>query len=204
MVKHIALYLIIVAMGWSEALTAQESDWKLAKSENGVEIYTRDLDDEELREFKAITIVEEDIAEIQNLLEDAANYCKWQDNCQKSQIIERLDEHTIIGRYTSETPWPFSDRDVVLKMTKKQRSGSEVEYLIENAPDAYPRQDDFERIPRAGGKWRLKSLGDEKCEVLYQFYADPGGNVPNWLVKMFIVQGPYNSFVRMKELLAEE
>ncbi len=202
--KHIALYFIIVTLAWSAPAIAQDAEWKLAKSENGVEVYIRDRSDDDLREFKAVTVVEEDMAEVQKLLEDAENYCNWQDNCQKSQIIERLDDHTIIGRYTSETPWPFNDRDVVLRMTKRQRSVREVEYLIENAPDAYPKQDDFERIPRAGGKWRLKSLGDKKCEVRYQFYADPGGNVPNWLVKMFIVQGPYNSFVRMKEMLAEE
>jgi len=202
--KQIAFYFILLTILCAASAIAQDAEWKLAKSENGVEIYTRDRADDDLREFKAVTVVEEDMAEVQKLLEDAENYYTWQDNCQKSQIIERLDEHTIIGRYTSETPWPFNDRDVVLKMTKRQHSGGEVEYLIENAPDAYPKQDDFERIPRAGGKWKLKSLGDGKCEVLYQFYADPGGNVPNWLVKMFIVQGPYNSFVRMKELLAEE
>lgn len=202
--KQIAFYFILLTICCPAPVIAQDTNWKLAKSSNGVEVYTRDRADDDLREFKAVTVVEEGMAEVQKLLEDVEHYYSWQDNCQKSQIIERLDEYTIIGRYTSETPWPFNDRDVVLKMTKRQNSGDEVEYLIENAPDAYPKQDDFERIPRAGGKWKLKSLGDGKCEVLYQFYADPGGNVPNWLVKMFIVQGPYNSFVRMKELLAEE
>lgn len=200
---RILLFIVVFTFFGAEITKAQQSGWKLAKEDDGVAVYTRDMDDD-LREFKAVTTVNEDMAAVQRLLEDASNYCKWQDNCQKSEVIERVDHNTIVGRYTSETPWPFNDRDVVLKMTKQPKSNGKVVYLIENAPEAYPKQKDFERIPRAGGKWELKSMGDEQCEVSYQFYADPGGNVPNWLVKMFIVQGPYNSFVKMKELLAEE
>lgn len=182
-------------------LFGQQSEWKLAKSGDGVEVYTRKRAKGDIKEFKATTVVNVAVSKVEQLLDDVDRYPNWQDNCEEAELVKRIDDRTIIGRYTSETPWPFNDRDVVLKMTKLSTADGGVVYQVENAPDAYPIVDDFERIPRAGGKWELRPKGEDQCAVTYEFYADPGGNVPKWLVNMFIVQGPYNSFVRMKEIL---
>lgn len=183
---------------------AQQQPWKLAKSENGIEIFTRNTAGGDLKEFKAVMTVNHSLHDVSALITDVEKYVEWQDNCQQAELVKRIDERTVISRYTSETPWPFNDRDIVLKMEKQQNAEDRLVYLLQNAPDVYPKQKDYERIPRAGGRWELREVDEDQCEVIYQFFADPGGNVPNWLVKMFIVQGPYNSFVNMKELLAEE
>lgn len=183
-------------------VSTAQSEWKLAKSGDGIEIYTRNRAEDKIKEFRATTTVQQPLKRIENLLEDVEAYPTWQDNCEESEVIERIDNKTVIARYTSSTPFPFSDRDVVLKMTKQHQADGSMVFQIENAADAIEERDKFVRIPRAGGLWELEPNGDAETLVTYQFYADPGGNVPNWLVNMFIVQGPYNSFKQMKELLA--
>lgn len=192
---------VIISIGILPLLVSAQSDWKLAKSGDGVEIYTRDREEEKIKEFRAITTVQQPQKQIENLLEDIEAYPSWQDNCEESEVIKRIDKETVIGRYTSSTPFPFSDRDIVLKMTKQPQSDGRMVYQIENAATSIEERKNFVRIPRAGGRWELESKGESATLVTYQFYADPGGNVPNWLVNMFIVQGPYNSFRQMKELL---
>lgn len=191
------LLLQLMFVGFAMAQTAE---WKLAKSGDGIEIYTRTRDGGKVKEYKAITTVNQKLTRVEQLLDDIDRYPDWQSNLESSEIIERIDDQTIIGRYLSSTPWPFDDRDIVLKM-RKEKNGSELVYRIENAPDAYPEDEDYVRIPTAGGYWQVTEVDGNKCELVYQFYADPGGSIPKWLVNMFIVQGPYNSFTRMKEVL---
>lgn len=175
--------------------------WELAKSGNGIEVFTRTKEGGKVKEFKAVTTVEASVKRAESLIADIDRYPSWQDNCEESHLVERVDDATVIARYTSKTPWPFSDRDIVLRMTRKNKPDGGVLFEIENAADAYPENDDYVRIPNAGGKWEITPLADNRCEVNYEFYADPAGNVPKWLVNMFVVQGPYNSFERMKEIL---
>lgn len=178
-----------------------QQTWELAKSGNGIEIFTRTKVGGNVKEFKALTTVETSVKQAEALISDIDRYPNWQDNCEEAHLIERVDDVTVIARYISETPWPFNDRDIVLRMTRKNKSDGGVLFEIENAPGAYPENEDYVRIPNAGGIWEITPLGDNRCEVNYEFYADPAGNVPNWLVNMFVVQGPYNSFERMKEIL---
>lgn len=186
----------------SGGVFAQKGVWKLAKSGEGVEVYTRSTEGKKTKSFKAQTIVDYSLEEVAKLLDDVSRYNQWQDNCEVSELVKRIDENEQVGRYTSPTPWPFTDRDVVMRMRKEEQSDGSIKYFLQSTPDAYPRDDDFMRIEDAEGLWFVKPVGPEKTEVIYEFYADPGGNVPNWLVNMFIVQGPFNSFVRMRETLA--
>lgn len=181
---------------------AQKGVWKLAKSGEGVEVYTRSSEGKKTKSFKAQTIVDYSLDDVAKLLDDVSRYKEWQDNCEVSEVVKRIDENEQYGRYTSPTPWPFTDRDVVMRMRKEKQSDGSIKYVLQSAPDAYPRDDDFMRIEDAGGFWLVKPVGPAQTEVVYEFYADPGGNVPNWLVNIFIVQGPYNSFIQMRETLA--
>ncbi len=203
-VKVIVLILLCAFIALGANGTIQQKPWKLAKSGKGIEIYTRKTESENLKEFKAMMTVKSSLSEVAALITDIAKYVEWQDNCQQAEVVTRIDEHTVISRFTSETPWPFHDRDIVLRMKRQSETDNRLVYVLNNAPNAYPEQKNFVRIPKAGGRWELSSAGDAQCEVVYQFYADPGGNIPKWLVKMFIVQGPYNSFVRMKEMLEQD
>lgn len=196
--KLVVAWLAVVAIPWKYE---EQSAWELAKSGNGIEVFTRAKLGGNVKEFRAVTTLETSAKKAESLIADIDRYPNWQDNCEEAHLVKRVDDSTVIARYTSETPWPFNDRDIVLQMTRKDKTDGGVLFEIENAADAYPENDDFVRIPNAGGKWEITPLGDNRCEVNYEFYADPAGNVPKWLVNMFVVQGPYNSFERMREIL---
>jgi hypothetical protein len=177
-----------------------ESGWKLAKSGDGVEIYTRTSSGSKVNEFKAVTSVSQSPETVEKLIDDISSYTRWQDNCDYAALVERVNATTVVGHYTATTPFPFSDRDIVIE-ARKERKGAELHYYLRSVPNKVPERKKYVRIIDAGGHWVLTPRSDGGTDIVYAFYADPAGSIPGWLVNMFIVQGPYNSMHRLKKIL---
>ena len=65
-----------------------------------------------------------------------------------------------------------------------------------------PKNDDFIRVPFSGViLWRVTQGTNNKLKVDYTFSLDPGGSLPSWLVNATMAIGPYNSFMKLRELL---
>ena len=66
-------------------------------------------------------------------------------------------------------------------------------------PDYKGPRKGYERLRIGNGKWQLKEKND-KVYVIYEFSGDPGIPAPAWLINMFIVDGPHQSFINLREL----
>lgn len=201
--KSIHAILILLTVFSSSFAAGQENGWKLAKSGDGVEVYTRSKEGDKVKEFKAKTTVNKSVDAVMKLIDDVSRYPEWQDNCDEAYLIETEDAKRVVARYTASTPWPFTDRDVVIEMKKEPQANGAMNIRLTSQHSLYPEKKGYVRIVNAGGFWEIEPLSDNSSSVTYQFHADPGGSVPNWLINMFIVQGPYNSLKAMKGLLNE-
>lgn len=200
MIKIISVLvsLILITLFNSHVL-AQHQSWELAKSGNGIEIFTRERDGGKIKEYKALLVVNSPIHRVEKLLDNVNEYPNWQDNCDYAKVIEKPSANVQYERYYTDTPWPIADRDLVMKMVKVKKNDGSISYKRISAPDKFPIDKDFMRIQAAGGEWLLEPLGENQAKLTYQFYADPGGSVPAWLVNSFIVQGPFNTFTNLKK-----
>jgi hypothetical protein len=94
----------------------------------------------------------------------------------------------------NECPFPFSDRDAIYKSVFYHDSKSgKVSITIAALPYYLHEQPKKVRVPVSKGLWVLKPLSDGTVEVIYQQYADPGGNFPNWLIKLYSVNIPFKA-----------
>lgn len=193
------LFLLLTSL--TPSIWAQKGEWKLAKSGDGVEVYTRSKEGQKVKEFRAETTVNKTVEDVVALIDKIDQYPAWQDNCDDAHVVEQRDGSRVVARYTASTPWPFTDRDVVIEMKKQPQSNGGMKIALNSQHELYPEQKGYVRIKEAGGFWEIEPLGDGSTSVIYQFHADPGGSVPNWLINAFIVQGPYNSLLAMKKLL---
>jgi hypothetical protein len=184
---------------FSGYVLAQHQNWQLAKSGNGIEIFTREREGGKIKEYKALLIVNSPVHRVEKLLDDVNEYPTWQDNCDYAKVIEKTSSTIQFERYYTDTPWPIADRDLVMKMVKEKKADGSVKYTRISAPDKFPVDSDFMRIQEAGGEWLLEPVGEQQSKLTYQFYADPGGSLPAWLVNSFIVQGPFNTFSNLKK-----
>ena len=52
---------------------------------------------------------------------------------------------------------------------------------------------------QSAGKWVITPTTEHTINVEYSLFTDPGGNMPAWLINMFITKGPLESFKKLKE-----
>ena len=180
------------------AKTDVVSKWKLEKNKDGIKVYTRSAEGVAIKEFRAQTSVFCKIEELKSLLIKAENYPAWQANITTAKILKQAKSTEQYIYYTSDLPWPVSDRDVVVNSKMSTNKEGVVTFNITGAPKYVDHKDDFLRIEKIVAKWTLTPKKNGEIEVLQQVTADPGGNIPTWLVNMLIVDGPFETFTNLR------
>jgi len=182
-----------------------DSLWTLEKDKNAVKVFTRKAEDVDFKEFRAVTIVQASIPALVALVKDVESYPEWVENVKSSKLLEVINDNEEVYYNEIKVPWPLSNRDniVAAKIVKDTESGI-VRIIMKGKPDYIPEKSGLVRIPVARGFWEFVPLGNGETKVTLQYLADPGGNVPAWIVNMFVVDGPYKTFLNMKELLKKE
>ena len=72
---------------------------------------------------------------------------------------------------------------------------------IISKPNYIPDKSGIVRIEEAKGIWKFTQKENGETKVLYQFLGDPGGNIPSWIINIFIVDGPYKTLMNLKQFV---
>ena len=184
------------------AVIAQGS-WELKKNENGIAVYTRKPATGNLKELRVVCELTATKAQLISTLQDIGNYNEWVYSNKKSEILKSLNPHKIIYYTESHLPWPIKDRDLIVQLDINP--GPEIlEIQAKSLPEYLPQNKKFVRVPYSLAKWKVTQVDDNKLKVDYTFSVDPGGSIPSWLVNATMAIGPYNSFVKLRELLEKK
>jgi hypothetical protein len=98
-------------------------------------------------------------------------------------------------------PPPFAHRDVVLYRSRKEEPQPQsVTYTFTGAQGKMPPQEKKERIKSLRLEWRFTSNGNE-TRIELEFYQDPGGRIPKWLVNRGTLIAVFNSLKRFQRLV---
>jgi ribosome-associated toxin RatA of RatAB toxin-antitoxin module len=175
-------------------------EWELRKDKNDIQVYTRKYPQSNIREFKAVATLKADISQLAVILNEVENYPSWMANCKSAEIWKEIDDTTRIDYMTTAVPWPMSDRDIVFRVSTTRNTHEHFEIILTALPDAVPEKENLIRIRKSEGTWKVKKKNKDTVEVIHQFYGDPEGNVPGWIINMFIVTGPFKTLTRLREL----
>lgn len=176
------------------------SGWNLRKDKHGIQVYTRDHKKEGLLEYLAITVIDAELETLVEIIHDVENYPGWTENCETASVFKVLSDSSMIEYMTTKVPWPLDDRDVVMEFIVSSHTEGYFEAILKSVPEVVPESEDFVRIHISEGSWIFKKNAENKVEVIHQFLSDPGGNIPMWIVNMFIVSGPYKTLLNLKHL----
>jgi len=203
--ESIFIGILLVMSGHSTIKTStQQADkeWKLKKEKNGIQIYTRDAEGTKFKAFKAITTIEAPLEWVLELLMDVPHKPNWMADLQNAELLEIVGDHEQIEYYESEVPGPFRDRDIILRARVIRESDTKIIIAYDGEPNFLPEKEKYVRITTASGKWILTSMTEEQTQVEYGMLLDPGGNLPAWIVNLFIVDGPMETLTNLKEMTA--
>jgi len=128
-------------------------------------------------------------------------YVDWQHNCEEARVIPLPDgSHLSYNRIGS--PWPVSDRDVVLRSTRKNFPDGHIRIEFESTDDAkLPVPSGVVRMPRLVGSYDLTPQATG-TKVVYTVDSDPGGSLPAWLVRQASQELPYKTLKNLEQKVA--
>ncbi len=187
-----------------ERIVRDSSDWKLRKDRNGIRVWTRDHKEKDILEYLSKVTIETSLEKLIDIIQDVDAYPGWTENCETASVYRILSDSSRIEYMTTKVPWPLEDRDVAMEFVVVKNNDTYFQANLTSVPDSVPVSDDYIRIEISQGLWIFNKIDDDRVEVIHQFLSDPGGNIPKWIVNMFIVSGPYKTLENLKKLCMEE
>lgn len=180
-------------------------NWQLKKFENDISIYTRTPENSKYKELKAVYQIKSSLSSIIALLNDFESFPKWVYRCEKSMALKKDSDNHIIRYQTVVAPWPVDNRDMILEVNSFQDKKTKIVYQkVNSIPDYIPLVKGHVRVREFRALWTLIPLKNGFVEVNYELLVNPGGNIPAWLVNLAVVDGPFDTSVKMRELLMNE
>ncbi|MBL4681441.1 MAG: hypothetical protein JKY88_12060 [Pseudomonadales bacterium] len=126
-------------------------------------------------------------------------FVDWQHNCIEAQILTKADGSLLIYNRVA-SPWPVSDRDVLIRSSETSLDNGGVLMKFGNVQDSsvnVPRG--VVRMVRLVGSYRLTPSPKGGTDVIYTLDSDPGGKIPAWLVKQASKDLPYKTLKNLRE-----
>ncbi len=181
-------------------LFSQTSEWNLRKNNDGIQVYTRNHPGSNILEFKAITTLSGKIDKVKKVVTNVNGSIYWMERIIISKLLKTDSKGNMYAYYEMNVPWPLENRDVVVLQKIKKQTQDSLLIVISSIPEYYPEQENITRIKIAKGHWELIKLQDNKTKIIYTFYSDPGGNIPTWIVNLFIIDSPYKTMKNLKQM----
>jgi len=192
---------------WVGMLKAQEpgsKDWHLVKQKNGIEVFTAPGGHDGLKLIKVIAEMNGSLQKVKEVFTNIPIQAEWVYATRKSYLVKKMDENRMLYYNETGLPWPASNRDVVIHMVMKEDPPlKSLQIRQEAEPGTLPVRKGLVRVQHLSGHWTFTETGNNKLKAIYFLDVDPGGSLPAWVVNLFIAKGPYETFVKLQQLLNE-
>lgn len=183
----------------------ESNDWELKKFANGISVYTRATESSSYKELKVVFQVKTSLSSVIALLNDVESYPQWVYRCETSKVLKKESDKHLIRYQTIVAPWPVDNRDVIVEVdTYQDEKTKSVYQKVSALPDHSPQLKNHVRIREFRALWTLKPLKNGIVEVEYELLVNPAGAIPAWIVNMALVDGPYETSMKMKERILYE
>ena len=187
-IRNCAVFCFLVFLASPIIQAAGESAWKEMIVDQGVTVWSRDRSDRVLPELRARGQINGELFHAMAVILDNERSCEWVPSCTESQEIKRLDARTTWVYSVTDSPWPVSDRDTVVKVVaEKIESNDKYRVSMQAQPDLLPLVEGRVRIPYSNiyfllKRVNLKRVNADTIEIEYGLDVDPGGALPKWMV----------------------
>lgn len=183
------------------SLRAQE--WELQEDEDGIKVYTREVDGYGMPAFKGVGFLPDaDIESFVSMIKDTEHSTDIYPNQERSVMIMDQGDEFIIHAF-SKAIWPLSGRDGYYQYKVERKADGSAVIRIETLANYAEEEDDYVRLDRGYGHWKIVEKGGG-LSVEYVFVADAGGAVPMWLKESVVTSTPIDTIKAMREKLTEK
>lgn len=160
--------------------------WSLQYSSKNHNIYGQKITDLGLIAFKAEAILDTNVEKLITVLRDAKGGEKWSNNLVHLEYIDEISDLEAIVYEIRNFPWPFTDRDAVLKYKATINHKRKSIYVTFNSTThpKFPKTNEFVRGQLHFGLMEFWPRV-QGTRVELTILADPKGVIPTWVVNLF-------------------
>ena len=192
---------LIICVAFAGQLYSQ-SDWKLVKERESIEVFTRKASNSKYKEVKILANFKTTMNELVAALEDVDTHKDWVPYTIDSYMVKKLNPDKFYYYVSSDFPFPAKDRDVVIYYERQQNPDTKkVVTHSAAAPDYMETFNDFVRVPVFDSIYELTPKDDGTIDINYELKVSPGGSIPAWLINLGVTKGPIMTMESLVELL---
>ena len=196
------IFYIFLILSGSWLWASGQKDWSLKSDKDGISIFTKDLTDSKFKAIRVECELSATLTQLVAVLMDVKTATDWVYATKSCVLLKQVSPAELYYYSEISVPWPASNRDFIARLMATQDPRTKVVTIWgPTYPDYLPVKKDIVRVSQSEGRWVLTPVGKNRVKVEYTLHADPGGNIPAWLVNMFATKGPYESFRNLKEQL---
>ena len=198
----LALSMICMSSPISAQLAGVNYDWELKRDKDGIRIYTSAVSGSKYRAVRAVTSAKTNVSSAVALILDVDACPDWAELCERSEELKLLSPTSAYVYTLNNLPFPVKDRDVValVNWDHDTSSGRVSMTSVATNEDLVP-QGKAIRLQQAVAQWHFTPLENGSIQIENFAHIDPNGVTPAWITNMLLVDSPFKTLVRMREIL---
>lgn len=183
---------------------AAQYNWKPEKQKNGIQLFLSETAGSKFKAVRVECTFPGNFSKLISVITNVPSFNQWIYNTKFSKVIKNFSPLEYVYYTETNMPFPLSNRDAVIHM--RINTDSLPRFLTitgTGEPESLPDIPGRERVPHYKTWWRVTMPTTQTVHISYILEINPGGSLPAWIVNSFIDKGPYETFMKLKELLAK-
>ncbi|MCE1197835.1 MAG: START domain-containing protein [Marinilabiliales bacterium] len=196
-------FIRVVILGLMLVNPGPDTDWKIRRDVDGVMVSTRKVAGSPFEEFRAeMNIPNTSLTKVLDVIMDVKSYPQNFPNCGGAKVLEQKSKYHDIHYLIISTPWPVANRDAIYEAnTTFSSNGKYARISLVPLGNYIAVDPKYIRVYNGSGFWELQEADDHVVKVVYQFHADPGGEIPGWIANSVIVINPYKTLESLRNIV---
>jgi len=196
------LYLIVFVFLLLGSLLQQASatppilGWTALESKGGLHFYSqKSANESALLKFKAKGVLNIKMEKALAILRNVDKTTEWDKDTVEKHTIQNISDLEALTYSESKIPWPFQNRDLVLRNKLHIDKEQKVLFVESNSEDhaAYPpRKKRVRANIRVKMRFRPIAENDNATNIEMDVLVDPKGSIPHWVVNIVQRKMPYD------------
>ena len=178
--------------------TLLSAPWEAIKEIDDIFIYEKEELNFDFSQFKGEVLLNYDADTIESTIMRPLSYPQWLGNCTHSK---RLFTATLKVHMLTQPPWPLKERQVIIKIKKKTHKTFTMITFNSIPSQSYFTKTEAVWFEFLNAQFTLVPVSKNQTIVRLELAANPGGNIPQYLVNMTGWMIPYESLRDLRDYL---
>ena len=191
--------LFLIALFIQVIPTAKAEEWRIAKSDFGIDVEYRYPAGSSWRAFRGQVEVAAKPDKVVRFLQDLDSLASWHYRTRSAEVIKMEGMTSALVHIVTKPTWPVKQRDVVCRVELTVEADSDVIHIsMESVDEVLPPSSNAVRMEKLEAKWKIEPSETSGSRVTYETYVEPGGSLPRWLFNNLAMDVPLFSLLNLR------